>query len=646
MAETLDPDTRDRLAEGVAIANIPTLLMVLVQLTGDLEWLEPPFRCSRGRGLEDNDDGGLTPEAQAEVRRAATEAILAWKAGRPVALPTPDEGLLVRMLEVAMGEPIPESYAPIIASGLGLKPDPERAERVRRGAPPGFKAVIVGAGMSGIAAAIRLREAGIDFEMLEKSGEIGGTWWENRYPGCGVDTPNHLYSYSFAPFDWKHYFALQPDLHAYFRGVAVDHGLDKIIRFRSQVTRAEFDEQALRWRVTVTPEGGEPYGLDADLLISAVGILNVPKWPSIPGLESFPGPKVHPAEWPDGFDLKGKRVAIVGNGASAMQIAPAIADEVAHLTLFARSRQWAAPFEQFRKEVPEPVRHLLREVPLYQQWYRQRLAWTFNDRVHQSLQKDPDWPHPDRALNATNDAHRRFFTDYVKRELGDRQDLLPKVLPDFPPFGKRMLLDNGWYRTVAKPNVTLVDKRLAEVRGATLIDAEGGEHQADVLILATGFHASEMLRTLDVIGRGGVHLREQWHGDDARAHLCTTVPNFPNLITLLGPNLGLGHGGSVIGPVEAQLDYVMALLGQMFAAGAQAIEPTQAAHDAWNARVDAAHERMVWTHPGMTNWYRNSKGRVVALTPFRHDDWWRMTRAADLSEYRLFHRAEQGRASA
>jgi 4-hydroxyacetophenone monooxygenase len=329
----------------------------------------------------------------------------------------------------------------------------------------------------------------------------------------------------------------------------------------------------------------------------------------------------------------GKRVAIVGNGASAMQVAPAIAGAVEYLTIFARSKQWAAPFPQFKKAVPSAVRTLLREVPLYRDWYRQRLAWTFNDRIHASLQKDPSWPHPRRSINAVNDGHRRFFTDYIVRELGDRRDLLEKVLPDYPPYGKRMLLDNGWYRTVARDNVTLITEHLAEVRGRTLIGGGGQECEAEVLILATGFRATEFLASYEVVGQGGRILREFWQGDDARAYLGAAIPGFPNFFTLAGPNVGLGHGGSVIKAVELQVDYVIDLLARMFERGAAGVAVSEGAYEQYNRRIDEAHGRMVWTHSGTDNWYRNSRGRVVAITPWRNDDFWRMTRAAKPEDF-------------
>lgn len=618
----------ERLEEAVRIANIPTLALVLSQLTGDDRWMEPPYAPRRGRGLDDNDTGGLPEEQQDEIRNAASRAIIDWKNGKPVANPDPKPAELSQMLSVSMAENISEQYGEIIATELsGTSFDQAPLD-----VPEGFRALIIGAGMSGICAAVRLKAAGIPFDIIEKDGDFGGTWRENRYPGAGVDTPNHLYSYSFEQYDWSHYFALRDDLYDYFRTVAEKYDLADQTAFHTQVTRAAFDADQHNWQVEIKgPKGTETrrYGT----VFSAVGVLNVPKVPPIKGLDSFSGAKFHTAEWPEDIDLTGKRVAIVGNGASAMQVVPAIADKVSHLTIFARSKQWAAPFPKFREPVPEPIRWLIQEVPLYQKWYRQRLAWTFNDRVHASLQLDPDWHDPDHAINSTNDSHRKFFTNYVKEELGDRQDLLDKVLPDYPPFGKRMLLDNGWFRTVARDNVTLVSEHLSEVRGSTLVAGDGSTHEADVLILGTGFHATELLASLDVVGSEGQSLSEVWDGDDARAYLGTTVPGFPNLFTLLGPNIGLGHGGSVITPVEAQITYVMNLLEKVFTKGGRTVEVRQDVHDTYNRRVDDAHNSMVWTHPGMENWYRNSKGRVVAITPWRHDDFWRMTREADLSNY-------------
>ena len=618
-------------AEAVAVANIPTLLMVLVQLTGELHWLEEPYRPSRARGMGDNDTGGLPEPVQAELREAALEAILAWRAGRPVAIPEPSPELRVEMLSCAMGEEIPSEYAPMIAAQLGF----EKLGSVDRVAvPDGFQVLIIGGGVSGICAAVNLQRAGIPFRILEKSSTVGGTWRDNRYPGAGVDTPNHLYSFSFATYDWSMYFALRDELHGYLEHVADRFGLRSNISFQTEVESAAYEEDAQRWAVSVRNPDGSRETLRANVLISATGIFNPLKFPAIEGLERFEGPSFHTAEWPADLDLEGKRVAIIGNGASAMQVGPEVQHTVASLTIFQRSVHWAAPFEQFRKVVPDALRFLLREVPLYQAWYRMRLGWTFNDRIHPALQKDPSWPHPDRSLNAINDAHRAYFTQYVESELGDRaNELLDVVLPTYPPFGKRMLMDNGWYRMLRNPRVALVPDRVVEIGPNQIITEDGTEYPADVLVLATGFDVLRFLTTFEARGRSGRSLREVWHDDDARAYLGLAIPDFPNFFSLYGPNTQPGHGGSLIFVVEMQMRYIMDVLRKMVSGGIGAVECRQDVHDAYNERVDHAHENMVWTHKGMETYYRNARGRVVVNFPFRNVDLFQMTGRADLSDF-------------
>ncbi|MCC6000589.1 MAG: NAD(P)-binding domain-containing protein [Pararhodobacter sp.] len=618
------------LCEGVSAGNIPTLLCVLYQLTGEERWLQAPYLPSRSRGLDDNDEGGFDPALQQEIRNAAKAAILAWLDGRPVAVPKPSNETLIRMLSVSMNEPVPDDYGEIIAEELGLARH-RMAPQVPL--PKDMKVLIVGAGVSGICAGINLDKLGVDFEIVEKNNDYGGTWWENRYPGAGVDTPNHIYSFSFHPNDWSQYFALQDELLTYFRSVAENHGLRPHTRFGTRVNDASWHEDARKWVVRMVGPDGNEVSREYDFLLSAVGVLNIPQTPQVPGADSFPGPAFHTARWPEGLNLKGKRVALIGNGASGMQVAPAIADEVEQLTIFARSKQWAAPFPQFRKKVPEAVRYLLMSIPLYQKWYRIRQFWIFNDRIHGSLQKDPDWPSKDRSLNAINEGHRRAFTQYVKDELGDRQDLLDQVLPDYPPYGKRILLDNGWYRTLRKPNVSLVPSRLARIDGEWLVAQDGTRHRADILVYATGFKAAEMQSSYTIRGRDGQLLSDVWETDNPRAYIGATVPGFPNFFCILGPNVGLGHGGSMIKAIELQTSYILSVLARMVEHDAMTVEVRQDVFEDYNRRIDEAHDRMVWTHEGTENWYRNSRGRVVAITPWRNDYFWHLTRDANAQDF-------------
>lgn len=616
------------LESGVEQANIPALLMVLHQMTGEEKWLEDPYRPARAPGLDDNDSGQLPEDIQREVREAARLAIKAWLTGTPLALPRPDNTHLARMLSVAMTEHVPEEYGDIVAAGMLYAPTP-------RAIPPLLKtksAIVIGGGISGICAGIELQRLGIDYVLFEKNEDFGGTWFENRYPGCGVDTPSLTYTFSCRPNDWSKYFPLRDEIENYLLETAREYGLAAHAQFNSKVESARWIDDAQQWEVVVSKPDGSTAAHRADYLFSAVGILNIPQYPSIEGLDGFEGEVIHTSRWPQGADLSGKRVAVIGNGASGMQVAPAIADEVRSLTLFARSKQWAAPFPQFRKSVPDGVRYLMQAVPLYRAWLEQRLSWTFNDRVHGTLRRDPDWPHPERAVNAINDGHRRHFTRYVEEQLAERPDLIADVLPDYPPFAKRMLLDNGWYRTLLKPNVRLIPEHLARVEGNRLISSSGIEVEADVIILATGFQTTRVLGSYEVIGRNGALLRDIWGEDDAAAYLGTLVPGFPNLFILLGPNVGSGHGGSMIRNIENQMHFAGEVVLASAARGADTVEVKDEVYQDYRRQIDEAHEKLVWTHPGTENWYRNAKGRVIAITPWRNDAFWRMTRSPNADD--------------
>jgi 4-hydroxyacetophenone monooxygenase len=633
--ETLD---EAELRAALETANVPTLLMVLVQMTGDLSWLDPPYVLVRTRGMEDNDSGGLPLELQQHVRQAAATAIQAWQAGAPLVISDPDPELSVRMLGVSMGEEVPAEYGPFLASELSAAAGHEAAE-VPLTVPAGFSAVVIGAGISGIAAGRQLAALGIPYTILERRADVGGVWLENQYPGAGVDTPSHLYSYSFAPSDWSRFFAGRDEILAYVKRVADDFSVRPHVQFGVSVDAVEWDDENQEYLIhTSASEIAQP-PLRANVVMSCVGAFNPPVIPPIPGLDTFQGPCFHTANWPDDLVIDGKRVAVVGNGASAMQVVPAIAPLVSSLVLFQRSPQWAQPFEKFMKPVPRSERTLFDAVPLYRAWYRQRLSWIFHDKLYGALQRDPEWQSPS-TINKINDRHRRYFTDYINLELGDRSDLADRVVPTYPPFGKRMLMDNGWFRTLAKPNVTLVDNAVAAVSSNAVVTADGERYPVDVIVLATGFDVVHFVSTFEITGREGMTLREEWEDDNCRAYLGLAVPGFPNFFTIYGPNTQTGHGGSLIHTVEAQLHYVGDVLRQMFDAGVGAVEVRRDIYDDFTETIDHMHQGMIWTHPGMSTYYRNSRGRVVAINPFRNVDYWDMTRRADMDDYTTFDRRE------
>jgi len=620
---------RDRLEQALERANLPTLTMVLFQLTGERRWLEDPYRATPGRGLSPHDGGGFPEEIGRELRAATADAVTAWAAGVPPAVPAPSPGLLREMLTAYVGEEVPDEYEQLVRDEMGL----DRPAAAAGGpAARHLSVIVVGAGLSGLIAAVLLQQAGIAFRVLERDGDVGGVWRSNTYPGAGVDTPSYLYSCSFFPRKWSTHFGKRDEMAAYTSELADHFGLRPNIDFHTTVRELLYDEAAQRWSVTATTADGSPRTFTADAVISAIGTFNTPAMPDLPGLERFAGTVVHSARWPDDLDVTGRRVAVVGAGASAQQVAPAIVDKVAELHVLQRSPQWIGPNAEYFAPVGEDVHWLMEHVPYYFAWYRARLMWIFNDRIHASLQIDPEWTHPDRSLNAINEGHRRYFVRYLTEQLEGRPDLVAKCLPSYPPFGKRMLLDNGWFAALKQPHVTLDTQPILEATERGLRTSEQ-EHDVDVIVFCTGFQARHYLPFDRVQGRGGRVLREEWGDDDATAHLGMTIPGYPNLFLMYGPNTNAGAGGSVIFIAECQARYILQLLGHLAAEGLGTVECRPEALRRWVDGVDAAHARMVWSHPGMTTYYRNSKGRVVTNSPYRIVDYWAMTRRPELSDF-------------
>jgi 4-hydroxyacetophenone monooxygenase len=301
--------------------------------------------------------------------------------------------------------------------------------------------------------------------------------------------------------------------------------------------------------------------------------------------------------------------------------------------VFQRTPQWGIPHPNYLREVTPGTRLLMREVPYYQAWYRARLVWTFGDRLHKQVVWDPEWPNADRSISAANDSMRAFLTDYISAELGERTDLLEQCVPSYPPYGKRPLLDNGWFRTVARDDVELITADIAEVKPDRIVTADGAEHEVDVLAIATGFSPQRMLAPMEIRGRCGRTLREIWGEDDPRAYLGITMPEFPNLFCLLGPNTFAGHGGSGILTIELEMRYVMEMLALMTRERIASVEVRQDVHNEYNDELAEALAETIWAHPGMTTYYRNARGRIVVPMPWTNVDYWQRTRRPRLDDY-------------
>jgi 4-hydroxyacetophenone monooxygenase len=629
----LPDETRD-LRKALDEADIVPLLMVLVQFTGDIDLME---RCAPTiHGPFDAQQKIPQPLRQEIVDKL----ICLFDRHPPIserALREPDDALLLRMMSVAVGQSVPAIYTQMMREDLRFDGrDPAGIQWSTRASVEQrkrFRVAIIGAGVSGVLAAIRLRQAGIPFVLFEKNEDVGGTWLENRYPGCGCDTPNHFYSYSFdLHAGWSEYYSKRDELWAYVRRCVDKYGIASDIRFATRVISAHYDEASHVWQVH--SQKGNQFGTETfSAVISAVGQLNLPSIPKIPGAGSFAGPSFHTARWPKGLSVAGKRVAIIGTGASAMQVGPAIASQVERLSIFQRSPQWMIPNRNYHRTVTSNVQWLLEKLPFYSRWYRFLLMWGFGDNLHQHLQVDPEWPNPTMSTNAKNHEFRAFALRHIEKEVGDDPDLLKKVIPKYPIFGKRLLMDNHWYKMLRRENVDLIDTPIKEIEADGVVTSDGVRHAADVIVYATGFQAQRMLAGIDIVGLGGEHLRDRWGDDDPRAYLGITVPGFPNLFVLYGPNTNLAHGGSAIFNSECQVRYVMRSIQYLIENGLSAMDVRRDVHDEYNQRVDEATARTVWALPGISNWYKSRSGRITQNSPWTMCEYWHMTKEMNPVDY-------------
>lgn len=618
--------TDEQIAVSLEDVSIPTLVLSMVHMTGDPSWIRGDLRPN---GLFLNEvQGFMDEETKARVRRDAVDVIRRYRDGGCALPPPPSAALVQEMMTWLVCEPVPDEYVPMMLEELDFEgTDPRRVDwsTIDAEARDDLPVVIVGCGMSGLLAAVRLGEAGVPYTVIEKNAGVGGTWYENQYPGARVDVGNHFYCYSFEPSDhWTEFFSQQPELQAYFQRVMEHHHVGQHVRWETEVERMIWDEERSSW--TVSLSGGE--SIEARAVITAVGQLNRPKMPDIDGIDSFAGPSFHSARWEHDVDLTGKRVALVGAGASGFQIAPAIADQVAELHVFQRTAQWMFPNPHYHEAVADGVRWAMRHLPFYARWYRFLLFWPSCDGGMQAARIDPEWEDGNRSISAINDMARGMFTDWITDQVGDDPALLAKVIPDYPATGKRTLQDDGsWLQTLMRDHVELHRESIDEITPTGITTAEG-HLEVDVIVFATGFHGTRLLWPMEIVGRGGVTLQEQW-GPTPAAHLGISTPGFPNLFSMYGPGTNLASGGSLIFHSECQMRWIEHCL-QRLATGAATVEATDAATKDWFERTQAELDTLVWTHPSIEHsWYKSDDGRIYGLSPWRLVDYWNWTREPD-----------------
>ena len=490
--------------------------------------------------------------------------------------------------------------------------------------PEHARIAIVGSGFAGLGLGIRLRQAGVeDFVLLERAHEVGGTWRDNTYPGCQCDVPSSLYSFSFAPNpQWTRTFCHQPEIQDYLVECADRFGVRPHVRFGHEALQASWEAADRQWRIETS--GGE---MTADVLVSAVGGLSEPRLPDIPGIERFEGTLFHSAAWDHAHDLTDERVAVIGTGASSIQLIPRIQPHVGQMHVFQRTPAWVLPHSD--RPVTAIEHGLFRRIPGAQRLVR-AVVYALRELLVLGLTVDR------RIMKLPEMTGRR----HLRSQVAD-PELRRKLMPRFTLGCKRILISNEYYPALTQPNVEVVTDAISEVRERSIVTADGRERPVDTIICGTGFHVTDMPVATRVRGRDGLTLDEVWQGSP-QAYLGTTVAGFPNFFMLTGPNTGLGHT-SIVYMIESQLAYVLDCLRAMERNDLATLEVREDAQAEFNARVQAQMKDTVWTSGGCQSWYIDAKGRNSTLWP---DFTWRYRQRTSgvVLEHYLTEEAESARA--
>lgn len=614
-------------------ADPGVLVAVLAQLTGDAALVDR-FGPAISHVPDPPERAGVTDPDTAEALVAAV--VDALDAPRAVGARAVDDlELFTRLLPLALGSDVDNEFIPLLLEQGGFQLSQPTLPRTVP-IPETMTVAIIGAGLAGIITALAAAEAGVAYEIFDRNDEVGGTWLTTTYPGIGVDTPSAYYSLSreVNP-DWSSYYPQGAEYQAYLVELADKHRLREHARLSTGVEALWWDEDRRQWQIHSVDGDGNRDVSYARVVVTAAGYLNRPRWPDMPGRDTFVGTSIHSALWDPSLDLTSKRVAIIGAGCTAVQIVDACVDQVEHLTVFQRQPHWVAPRKRLTDDVPAHRRYLGRHLPYYANWNRLKSYWSTADNNYPVILQDPEWAKNHLSISPANDVLLQMCLEYIDRTFGAGTELAKKVTPDFAPYGKRIIRDpGGYYAALTREHVDVEASEPAEVNAKGIVTADGGQIDLDVIIYATGYHL-DFLSTVDIRGRGGRKLADEW-GDSPRSYRGGTVPGFPNLFINSAPNYSPGHGAGANFSMEVMAHYIIECLQLMALRGVSTMEVTQRAYEDYVAGIDEAMSRTVWCHtPNAHTYYRSGSGRVVVATPYRLIDIWKQHRAPLEQDYVL-----------
>jgi 4-hydroxyacetophenone monooxygenase len=611
--------TDETIEDAVQYADPMVLRGLLYQLTGDESVAATELEViSNGYGEITNVSN---PSHVALLRAKAAAFLKAYRDRGAGPLPYGPVERLPRSLGLTAGTDMPETELDLWVEQLALDPG---ARGLAWQKPPSqaqlenFVVAVIGAGMGGLNAAVHMKRAGIKYFVIEKNDEVGGTWYENKYPGARVDSPSRTYTHIYGvDFEYPNAFCPRAENLRYFKWVAERFGIRPDITFKTEVKSVVWDEAAKQWEIAADGPNG-PRVWRANAVIASVGFLSRPNLPSIEGMESFKGPSFHTARWPEDLDPKGKRIGVIGSGASAYQMVPELAKSARHTFLFQRTPNWCFEAPGYLAAFPPQVNWLDRNFPYMTNFIRFRMSLLAHpDNVPRAMHVDPEFQHP-HARSARNKRMRDERVAFITRKLADRPDLIEKMIPAAPPNSARPIIvdpEYSIYDAIQRVDVTLVTDPMRRIT-PNGIEVEGGDEIAlDVIVYATGFKANDFLWPMEIRGRGGKRVEELWAKDGARAYLGSMLPDFPNFFMIYGPNTNNFGGLQIVDLHEMTTRFALECIGGLIAREKHTVDVTLDAYWRFNAELDLAEAPMMYKDPRANNYYKNSFGRSATNCP-------------------------------
>ncbi|MCK0091843.1 NAD(P)/FAD-dependent oxidoreductase [Rhodococcus sp. F64268] len=635
----MNPQIPDRsfVERAVADADVNVLRMALFQATRDADIAA--VRAERVAGAV-ADSVEFSTEDTALIRSKAVEYLMSGDtADVDTVLSTEEIDDLILMAEARALAPDKLVMRRRILSLPEWPFQRERPETVS--VPDGYSVAIIGAGFSGIAMGVQLARLGIPFTIYERRSEIGGVWSINTYPDVRVDTLSASYEYSFEKkYPWSEYFARQSEVREYLDHVARKYGVFEHMVFDADVTSAKFDDAAKTWTLTVASADQTPLTVVANVVVAASGLFATPRELPIEGVAGYSGRIVHTTEWNDSVEYAGKNVAIIGNGSTGVQLLSKVASEAASVSVYQRTPQWISPRAKYGEAISDELQWLFQTMPFYWNWNKY-VAGLANNDLRELLIADEQWIADGGVVNKRNDAMREMLLGYIRAQVNGREDLIEKLVPDYPPMTRRPVVDNQWYASLTRDNVELVTTPIERLTETAVETSDGVAREADLIIAAVGFQTEKFLWPTEYIGEGGVSLEQVWNVQGAQAHLGMSVPGFPNMFMLYGPNSQpVASGAGLPIWLETWCAYIADGILEMLEKGYDSVSVRREAFEHYNEQLHKEAGRLIYlsqTSATEKNYYVNKWGRMQVSAPWDGEEYFAMCVHPRLSDFEFQH---------